>query len=50
MCALVFKGTMHFGLRYVGDGEVVLQGFLYYDWKNSASDKKSILVCCFSLG
>jgi hypothetical protein len=40
------KGTVHFGLRYVGDGEVVLQGFSDSDWAGSASDKKSTSGCC----
>jgi hypothetical protein len=44
------KGTVHFGLRYVGDGELVLQGFSDSDWAGSASDRRSTSGCCFSLG
>ena len=38
------KDTMHFGLRYVGDGELVLQGFSESNWVGSASDRKSTLL------
>lgn len=41
---------MRFGLSYVGDGEVVLQGFFKFNWTGSPSDRKSTSGCCFSLG
>jgi hypothetical protein len=41
---------VHFGLRYVGDGELVLHGFSEFDWVGSASDRRSTSRCCFSLG
>jgi hypothetical protein len=41
---------MHFALRYVGDGEVVLQGFPDFDWARSASDKSNTSEYSFSLG
>jgi hypothetical protein len=44
------KGTVYFGLRCVGDGEVVLQGFSDSNWAGSASDGKSTSGSCFSLG
>jgi hypothetical protein len=44
------KGTMHFGLMNVGDGELVLHGFLDFDWAGSANDRRSTSGCCFSLG
>jgi hypothetical protein len=44
------RGTMEYGLRYLGDGEVKLQGYIDSDWAGSAADRKSTLRCCFSLG
>jgi len=40
---------VHFGLRYVVDGELVLHGFSDSDWVGSANDRRSTSVCCFSL-
>jgi len=39
-----------YGPRYLGDGEVKLQGYTNLDWVGSAIDRKSISWCCFSLG
>jgi hypothetical protein len=36
-------------MRYAGDGELMLQGFVDSDWAGDTSDKKSTLICCFSL-
>jgi hypothetical protein len=44
------RGTMEYGLRYLGDGEVKLQVYTDSDWAGSATDRKSTLGCCFSLG
>jgi hypothetical protein len=44
------RGTMEYGLRYLGDGEVKLQGYINLDWVGSAADRKSTSRCCFSLG
>jgi hypothetical protein len=41
---------MEYGLRYLGDGEVKLQGYTDSDWIGSAIYKKSTSRCCFSLG
>jgi hypothetical protein len=43
-------GTVGYGLRYVSDGEVKLQGYIDSDWARSAVDQKSTSGCCFSLG
>jgi hypothetical protein len=43
-------GTVGYGLRYVSDGEVKLQGYTDSDWARSAVDRKSTSGCCFSLG
>jgi hypothetical protein len=44
------RGTVEYGLRYLGDGEVKLQGYTDSDWAGSATDRKSTSGCCFSLG
>jgi hypothetical protein len=44
------KGAMHFGLKYIGNGESVLHGFINSSWVGSASDKRSTSGCCFNLG
>jgi hypothetical protein len=43
-------GTVGYGLRYVSDGDVKLQGYTDSDWAGSAVDRKSTSGCCFSLG
>jgi hypothetical protein len=43
-------GTIGYGLRYVSDGDVKLQGYTESDWAGSAVDRKSTSGCCFSLG
>jgi hypothetical protein len=43
-------GTVRYGIRYVSDGKVNLQGYTDSDWAGSAVDKKSTSGCCFSLG
>jgi hypothetical protein len=44
------KGTIHYGLKYARDGELMLHGFVDSDWAGDASDRKSTSGCCFSLG
>jgi len=44
------RGTMEYGLRYLGGYEVELQGYTDSDWERSAVDKMITLGCCFSLG
>jgi hypothetical protein len=43
-------GMVGYGLGYVLDGEVKLQGYTDSDWAESAVDRKSTSGCCFSLG
>jgi hypothetical protein len=44
------KGTIDYGLRYVSDHEIILQGYTDSDWASSVTDQKSTSGCCFSLG
>jgi hypothetical protein len=44
------KGTIDYGLRYVLDREIRLQGYADSDWVGSVADRKSTSGCCFSLG
>ena len=41
---------MEYGLRYLGDGEVKLQGYTDANRAGNAIEKKSTSRCCFSLG
>jgi hypothetical protein len=43
-------GMVGYGLRYVSDGDVKLQGYTDFDWARSAVDRRSTSECCFSLG
>jgi hypothetical protein len=43
-------GTLNYGLRYVSNSDVQLQGYTDSNWVGSASDKKSTSGVCFSLG
>ena len=43
-------GTMEYGLRYLGDGEVKLHGYTDSNWESNALDKKSTSRCYFNLG
>jgi hypothetical protein len=40
---------MQYGLRYLGNGEVKLQGYTDLDWVGSVANRKSTSRCCFSL-
>jgi hypothetical protein len=44
------KGTIDYGLRYVSDRKISLQGFTGSDWAGSVADRNSTSGCCFSLG
>jgi hypothetical protein len=44
------KGTIDYGLRYISDREIRLQGYIDLDWAGSVTDRKSTSRCCFSLG
>jgi hypothetical protein len=44
------KGTIDYGLRYISDREIRLQGYTDSDWVGSVTDRKSTSGCCFSLG
>jgi hypothetical protein len=43
-------GTVGYGIRYVSDNEVKMQGYTDSDWAGSAVDRKITSRCCFSLG
>jgi hypothetical protein len=42
--------TIHYGLRFVGDGELMLHDFVDSDWVGDASARKSTSAFCFDLG
>jgi hypothetical protein len=44
------KGTIHYGLRYVGDVESMFHGFIGSHRERDVGDVKGSLGCCFSLG
>jgi hypothetical protein len=44
------KGTLDYGLRYTGDHDFKLCGYIDLDWVGSVSDRKRTSRCCFSLG
>jgi hypothetical protein len=44
------KGTLDFGLYYIGDHDFRLIGYTDSDWAGSVSDRKSTSRCWFSLG
>jgi hypothetical protein len=44
------KGTIDYGLRYVSDHEIILQGFTDSNWVGSVVYRKTTSGCCFSLG
>jgi hypothetical protein len=44
------KGTIDYGLRYVLDREISLQGYTDSDWVGSVANQKSTSGCCFSIG
>jgi hypothetical protein len=44
------RGTMEYGLRYIGGDGVDFQGHTDSDWEGSAVDRKRTSGCCFRLG
>jgi hypothetical protein len=44
------KGTLDYGLCFIGDCDLKLYGYIDSDWDRNASDIKITLGCCFSLG
>jgi hypothetical protein len=42
ICALILKGTIHYGLRYARDGELMLHGFVDSNFTGDARNKNSI--------
>lgn len=43
------KVIIHYGVRYVGDGELIVKGFVDFDWAGDVGDGISTSDCCFSL-
>jgi hypothetical protein len=44
------RDKVEYGLRYIGNGKMKLQGYIDLDWAGSATDGKSTSGCCFNLG
>jgi hypothetical protein len=44
------KGRVHYGLKYVGDGEFMLHGFIDSNYVGYTDDKNSSLRYCFIVG
>jgi len=44
------KGIVHYGMRYVGDEELLLHGFVDTDWAGDASTRNNTFSYCFTLG
>jgi hypothetical protein len=44
------KGTLDYGLFYIGHHDFRLCGYTDSDFTGSVSDRNSTLGCCFSLG
>jgi hypothetical protein len=44
------RDTLEYGLKYLRDAEVKLQGYTNSNWVGSAANRKSTSGCCFSLG
>jgi hypothetical protein len=47
---MYLRGTMEYGLRYLGGDGVELQGYSNSDWIGSLIDRKSTSGCYFILG
>jgi hypothetical protein len=43
------RGTVEYGMKYLGDGEVKMQWYSESNWISSATNRKSTSRCCFSL-
>jgi hypothetical protein len=44
------KGTIDYGLRYVLDHKISLQGYTDSNWADSVTERKNTSGCCFGLG
>ena len=44
------KGTVDYGIKYDGNQNINLEGYIDSDWAGSAIDRKSSSGCCFSMG
>jgi hypothetical protein len=44
------QGKIGYGLRYVANVDLSLEGYADADWAGSAVDRKSTSGCCFTLG
>ena len=44
------KGTVDYGLKYVANQKINLEGYVDLDWVGSAIDRKKTLGCCFNMG
>jgi hypothetical protein len=44
------KGTLDYGLYYIGDHDFIFFVYIHSDWVGSDFDRKSTAGCCFSLG
>ena len=44
------KGTVNYGLKYDVNQKINLHGYVDSNWAGSATNGKSTLGCCFSLG
>jgi hypothetical protein len=47
---MYLRGTMEYGLRYLGDDEVKLRGYIDPNWVGSATGRESTLGCFFNMG
>jgi hypothetical protein len=46
---MYLKGTIYYGLRYISDHEIILQGYTHLDWEGIVTDEKSTFRCCYSM-
>jgi hypothetical protein len=44
------KGAINYGLRYISDREIRLQGYIDSDWEGNVTDQKTTSGYCFSMG
>ena len=44
------KGTIDFGIYYIGDHDYLLYGYIDADWVGSVSDRKRTSGGCYCLG
>jgi hypothetical protein len=44
------RGIVYYAMRYVGDNELMLDGFIDHNWVGDVGGRKSTSRFCFSLG